>query len=56
MKVEDYVNHHPLEEGQWIEGLGWDQNLWKDKVFPAAVSACSYVLQASRADNAAGRI
>ncbi|OXB36538.1 hypothetical protein LQV05_004837 [Cryptococcus neoformans] len=35
-KVEDYVNHHPLEEGQWIEGLGWDQNLWKDKVFPTA--------------------
>lgn len=35
-KVESYVNHHPLEEGQWIEGLGWDQNLWKDKVFPTA--------------------
>ncbi len=38
-RVEDYVktNGSQLPEGVWIEGLGWDQNLWEVKEFPSAV-------------------
>ncbi|WVW78929.1 hypothetical protein I302_100892 [Kwoniella bestiolae CBS 10118] len=35
-KVEDFVRKNPLKEGAWIEGLGWDQNLWEKKEFPTA--------------------
>ncbi|ODN88487.1 amidohydrolase [Cryptococcus wingfieldii CBS 7118] len=37
-KVEAFVLAHPEEvkEGKWIQGLGWDQNLWDDKEFPTA--------------------
>jgi len=29
------VEDHPIStSGKWIEGRGWDQNLWEDKQFP----------------------
>jgi predicted amidohydrolase YtcJ len=39
-KVEQYVATHQdqVKAGSWIEGMGWDQNIWDDKVFPSAVS------------------
>ncbi len=30
-KVKKYADANP---GEWIEGRGWDQNLWEDKSFP----------------------
>ena len=29
-----YKKSKTLKAGEWIEGFGWDQNLWKDKNFP----------------------
>ena len=23
-----FVDEHPLQEGQWLLGRGWDQNVW----------------------------
>ena len=39
-RVEEFVraNGSSLPDGSWIEGLGWDQNLWEVKEFPTAVS------------------
>jgi hypothetical protein len=41
-KVEQYVATHQdqVKAGNWIEGMGWDQNIWDDKVFPSAVGPC----------------
>jgi predicted amidohydrolase YtcJ len=38
-RVEAFVqnNASSLPDGAWIEGLGWDQNLWEVKEFPTAV-------------------
>lgn len=38
-KVESYVKSHrkQIAEGRWIEGAGWDQNIWPVKSFPKAV-------------------
>jgi predicted amidohydrolase YtcJ len=38
-KVESYAKSHKkqIAEGQWIEGAGWDQNIWPVKAFPKAV-------------------
>lgn len=38
-KVETYVKAHKkqIEEGRWVEGAGWDQNIWPVKSFPQAV-------------------
>ncbi|WWD00123.1 hypothetical protein V866_007031 [Kwoniella sp. B9012] len=35
-KVEEFVKSNPLKEGAWVEGLGWDQNIWENKEFPTA--------------------
>ncbi|KAI5451613.1 hypothetical protein NCC49_001594 [Naganishia albida] len=37
-KVEKYVKSHAeqIAKGQWIEGAGWDQNIWPVKSFPKA--------------------
>ncbi|ORX33527.1 amidohydrolase family-domain-containing protein [Kockovaella imperatae] len=35
-RVEDYVRSSNLPPGTWIEGLGWDQNIWPVKEFPTA--------------------
>nr|XP_019008917.1 amidohydrolase [Kwoniella pini CBS 10737]OCF47698.1 amidohydrolase [Kwoniella pini CBS 10737] len=35
-RVEDFVKNTPIKPGGWIEGLGWDQNLWEGKEFPTA--------------------
>ena len=29
-----YEKSKTLKPGEWIEGFGWDQNLWKDQNFP----------------------
>jgi hypothetical protein len=38
-KVESYAKKHKkqIAEGRWIEGAGWDQNIWPVKSFPKAV-------------------
>ncbi|OCF40205.1 amidohydrolase [Kwoniella heveanensis CBS 569] len=35
-RVEEYVRNNPLRPGTWVEGLGWDQNLWEGQQFPTA--------------------
>lgn len=37
-RVENFVqqNGSSLPDGAWIEGMGWDQNLWPSKAFPSA--------------------
>ncbi|GHJ88849.1 hypothetical protein NliqN6_5251 [Naganishia liquefaciens] len=37
-KVNAYAKSHQkqIAEGQWIEGAGWDQNIWPVKSFPNA--------------------
>ncbi|WWC59026.1 uncharacterized protein I303_101572 [Kwoniella dejecticola CBS 10117] len=35
-RVEEFVKNNPLKPGAWIEGLGWDQNIWEGKEFPTA--------------------
>lgn len=27
-RLQEYVAENPLEEGEWLLGRGWDQNLW----------------------------
>ena len=35
-----------LKPGQWIEGFGWDQNLWVDPKFPKkeTLNSCKITL------------
>jgi predicted amidohydrolase YtcJ len=42
-KVEQFVlsNYSSLPDGAWVEGMGWDQNLWSPKEYPSAVSQLS---------------
>ncbi|WWC87351.1 uncharacterized protein L201_002240 [Kwoniella dendrophila CBS 6074] len=35
-RVEKFVTDNPLKPGAWVEGLGWNQNLWESKEFPTA--------------------
>ncbi|WRT65197.1 uncharacterized protein IL334_002140 [Kwoniella shivajii] len=35
-RVEAFVKSNPLTPGAWVEGLGWDQNMWTEKEFPIA--------------------
>ncbi|ORY24106.1 amidohydrolase family-domain-containing protein [Naematelia encephala] len=35
-RVETFVNGASLPRGAWVEGMGWDQNLWPVKEFPTA--------------------
>nr|ODN86000.1 amidohydrolase [Cryptococcus depauperatus CBS 7841] len=35
-RTEDFVIQNPPQQGKWIEGQGWDQNLWEPKEFPTA--------------------
>ncbi|WVQ97496.1 hypothetical protein IAU59_004610 [Kwoniella sp. CBS 9459] len=35
-RVEEFVRNNPLQPGAWVEGLGWDQNLWEGQQFPTA--------------------
>lgn len=39
-RVEHFVKHNAssLPAGAWIEGMGWDQNIWSPKEYPTAVS------------------
>lgn len=39
-RVEHFVKHNAssLPHGAWIEGMGWDQNIWPVKEYPTAVS------------------
>lgn len=49
--MEHFVKHNSssLPEGAWIEGMGWDQNLWPGKSFPtAAVLESSPVLRGKK--------
>ena len=41
-RVEDFVRKNGVSNGAWIEGMGWNQNLWAGKQFPAAVSTQYY--------------
>jgi predicted amidohydrolase YtcJ len=38
-RVEHFVKHNSssLPSGAWIEGMGWDQNIWPIKEYPNAV-------------------
>lgn len=40
-RVEDFVRIRGVEDGEWVTGMGWDQNLWPVKEFPTAVSSSS---------------
>jgi predicted amidohydrolase YtcJ len=39
-RVEQFVsaNYSSLPPKAWIEGMGWDQNIWNVKEYPTAVS------------------
>jgi hypothetical protein len=39
-RVEEFVsaNYSSLPAGAWVEGMGWDQNIWNVKEYPTAVS------------------
>lgn len=45
-RVESFVttNGSTLPEGAWIEGMGWNQNLWPGKAFPTAADLESSAL------------
>lgn len=32
--LQDYVARFPLAPGEWLQGFGWDQNLWPNQTFP----------------------
>ena len=38
-RVEQFLetNGSDLPKGAWVEGMGWDQNLWEVKEFPTSV-------------------
>jgi predicted amidohydrolase YtcJ len=33
--IERLMEHHELNDAEWIEGRGWDQNEWEVKEFPS---------------------
>ncbi|WVQ83884.1 hypothetical protein IAT38_006028 [Cryptococcus sp. DSM 104549] len=35
-RVEEFVLRVKPADGVWIEGMGWDQNIWESKEFPTA--------------------
>lgn len=45
-RVEHFVktNGSSLPEGAWVEGLGWDQNLWDVKEYPSAVHLATLLI------------
>lgn len=47
-KVEAYAKSHKkqIAEGRWMEGAGWDQNIWPVKSFPKAVGPPATVTSA----------
>lgn len=32
--LQEYVSRVPLAPGEWLQGFGWDQNLWVNQTFP----------------------
>ncbi|KAF8335942.1 amidohydrolase 3 [Cantharellus anzutake] len=45
-RTHDYVRSHPdLSSNGWIEGYGWDQNLWPEQHYPTSESLDSPVLR-----------
>ena len=44
-RVEEFVKHNSssLPSGAWIEGMGWDQNIWPVKEYPTAVRIFIYL-------------
>ena len=36
-RIRKYIAENKIEKGQWIEGRGWDNNLFLDKKMPLAV-------------------
>eukprot|EP00937_MAST-01D_sp_MAST-1D-sp2_P000693 g693.t1 len=37
--LQAYVRDHPLAEGAWLQGFGWDQNKWHNGAVGAGASA-----------------
>ncbi|MDU1910959.1 amidohydrolase [Fusobacterium sp.] len=35
-RIRKYITENKIEKGQWIEGRGWDDNLFLDKKMPSA--------------------
>lgn len=46
-RVEQFVtsNYSSLPAGAWVEGMGWDQNIWDPKEYPTAVSELYHLIR-----------